>query len=222
MTIPEKIRILIVDDHMVVRKGLVLVLGQQPDMDVIGEAESGEEAIYLAKKVTPDIVLMDVKMDGMGGIETTRVIIRNHQTIRVIGLSTFANRDVVRAMISAGASGYLLKDISASDLTVAIRRVYHGEILLPEQLPSASNIEDAEANTPPSYDVDTSLGQQQRRVLALLTKGLTNPEIAQHMGTSVSTTRYHVSTILRKLDVSNRSEAVALAIRMDIVDPQDI
>ena len=215
------ISILLVDDHMVVRKGLGLVLGEEPGFSVIGEAESGEEAVYLCRKLNPDIVLMDVKMDGMGGAKATQVIAQHHKSARVIGLSTFANRDVVTGMLDAGARGYLLKDISATDLIAAIRRVYHGEILLSDELQAASSDQMPElAHHNPDDDV-SELGEQQKRVLALMTKGLTNPEIAGQVGISISTVRYHVSAILRKLDVSNRSEAVALAVRLDLVSAED-
>lgn len=221
MKASEKIRILLVDDHMVVRKGLGLVLGEASDMEVVGEAENGEEAIYLSKKLKPDIILMDVKMEGMCGKVATQMIVRHHQTVRVICLSTFANKDIIENMLEAGACGYLLKDVSAHDLTAAIRRVHNGEILTPECLADPTNEQIPETPVAKPAEEYSQLGEQQRKVLAFMTKGLTNPEIAAQMGVSVSTVRYHVSAILRKLDVSNRSEAVAVAVGSELVRSGD-
>lgn len=209
----KTIKVLLVDDHMVVRKGLGLVLNEAVGVCVVGEAESGEEALFLCKELKPDVILMDVKMEGMGGIEATRMIVQHHRTVKVIGLSTFANQKIISGMIGSGARGYLLKDISAADLIDAIQRVNSGETLLPDEYSIVPE------NTSPSLPIDDipPLGAQQRRILALMTKGLTNPEIAIQVDISVSTVRYHVSAILKKLDVSNRSEATALAVRLDIV-----
>ncbi len=212
----DTIRILLVDDHMVVRKGIVLILDDVADMSVVGEADSGEMAIERFCELRPEIVLMDIKMTGMGGIETTRAIRNIDPSARVIGLSTFADPDVASALLDAGGRAYLLKDISASDLTNAIRRVYGGEVILPEELMRPQNASGSDGNEEPVF------GDQQKRVLNLMTKGFTNPEIAEMLGLSHPTARYHVSAILRKLDVSNRSEAVAIAIRLGLTNAEDI
>lgn len=216
------IRILLVDDHMIVRKGLALVLGEMPDMEVVGEAENGEEAIYLSKTLKPDIILMDVKMNGMSGKLATQLIVEHHRFVRIIGLSTFANRDIIKDMIDAGASGYLIKDISAANLTLAIRRIFNGEEIIPNALLKPANGKnDCTLESKVTEDFYL-LGEQQKKVLAFMSKGLTNPEIAEMLGVTVSTARYHVSAILRKLDVSNRSEAVAIAISFDLIQTNDI
>lgn len=215
------INVLLADDHMVVRRGLRLVLDEAADLHVVGEAESGEEALYLCKKLSPDIILMDVKMHGMGGAKATQMIAQHHPDTKVIALSTFAAQDVVASMFDAGAHGYLLKDISADNLTEAVRRVAKGERLQPDAFSDIPAEEDAETQATLPTDEIAPLGEQQKRVLALMTKGLTNPEIASQIGVSISTIRYHVSAILRKLDVSNRSEAVALAIRLKLVKEED-
>ena len=215
------IRILLVDDHMVVRRGIMHVLSEVSDFSTIGEAENGEEALFLSTKLKPDIVLMDVQMSGMGGIEATRMIVQHHSSARVIGLSTFANRESVSGMIEAGACGYLLKNISADELTDAIRRVHGGEIIIPTELPENRVREPEIADIGDDLGQADTLGIQQKKVLRLMTKGFTNPEIAEHLGISSPTARYHVSAILRKLDVSNRSEAVALAIRLNLIDADD-
>ena len=215
------IRILLADDHMVVRKGVRHVLETEPNLQIIAEAESGEEALYLCKKHKPDIVLMDVQMDGLSGIEATRLLLQHHPEVRVIGLSTFADPKVVSEMMAAGAKGYLLKDVSAIELAEAIQCVHRGEIAFSLSLPnSASDTADRTSDCEATETVVT-MGLQQRRVLALMTKGLTNPEIADHLGVSLPTARYHVSAILQKLDVSNRVEAVAMAVRMALIADDD-
>jgi NarL family two-component system response regulator LiaR len=218
----ERIKVLLVDDHLVVRKGLIHVLNKEPDIKIIAEAETGEEAIYLCQKHQPDVILMDVTMDGMGGVEATRLIHKHHKSARLIGLSTFANPEIVGEMMEAGASGYLLKDVSAQILADAIRKVQAGEKLpASDQLLKAQLDAMSPSTTSSDADTDFELGPKQQRVLALMTKGFTNPEIAEKLSISAPTARYHVSTILKKLDVSNRSEAVAVAIRLDLVKAED-
>lgn len=221
MHIADPIRIILADDHMVVRKGLRHVLESDPGLVVVDEAESGEAVLYLCQKHKPDVVLMDVQMEGLGGIEATRLLVLHHPAVRVIGLSTFADPKVVNDMMSAGACGYLLKDVSAPELVEAIRKVKAGETVFSLTLPTSPG--EPEADSPAAECVDTvvMMGAQQKRVLALLTKGLTNPEIASHMGVSLPTARYHVSAILQKLEVSNRVEAVALAIRLGLISEGD-
>lgn len=221
MTKTGTIKILLADDHMVVRKGLVHVLESAPDFDVIAEAESGEEALYLCKKHKPDIVIMDVQMEGLGGIETTRLLVEHQSAVRVVGLSTFADPTVVKDMMAAGALGYLLKDISAKELTEAIRRVHSGETVLSPGL--KKSVDDSLVAPHPSDDTEdhVNMGEHQRRVLALLTKGFTNPEIATYLGISQPTARYHVSAILKKFGASNRAEAVAFAIRNNLISESD-
>ena len=222
MDVNNEIKILLVDDHMVVRKGLRMVIAEASDLSVVGEAENGEEAIYLSRKLKPDVVLMDVKMDGMDGTEVTSLIAQHHGAVRVIGLSTFADQHTIETMIHAGARGYLFKDVSSAELTDAIRRVHAGEVLFPDDFEPTGQSEEALEASNDAPKNATLLGDQQRRVLALMTKGLTNPEIADQLNISISTARYHVSAILRKLDVSNRSEAVGMALRLNLISSDDI
>lgn len=218
MTRINDIRILIVDDHMVVRKGLVHVLDTILGMTVIAEAESGEEAIFLCQKLKPDMVIMDVKMEGMGGIEAIRLIAQHHPLIRILGLSTFASQEVVSQVLSAGAHGYLLKDVSAQTLAKSIQLIQSGETLpLPDLYISPNNATSPYAKGELNEPI-VKMGEQQKKVLALMSKGFTNPDIAAHLNISLPTARYHVSAILQKLDVSNRAEAVAFAIRTNLVD----
>lgn len=212
------IGLLIVDDHAVVRKGLIHVLMDQPEIEVLGEAESGEEALFKAKSLRPNVVLMDVKMDGLGGVRTTKLLVENDPDLRIVGLSTFADQKTVRSMIDAGASGFLEKSVSAVEIVSAIKQAHEGEIIdfVPSGMPSL-NQPAAESKERFVPEVP-QLSAKQKDVLRFLTKGLTNPEIAEQLGLSVPTARYHVSVILQKLEVTNRSEAAVVAIRENLVD----
>lgn len=212
-----KIRILLADDHMVVRMGLARVIGAHPQMEIVGEAENGEEALFLCQKHRPDVVLMDVRMDGMGGIAATEAIRRYHPAAKVIGLSTFHDQGTISAMLAAGASGFLSKVVSAGELAEAILKVSAGETVVSAISPSAR----PSPPTPGPKSAELGLGDQQRTTLALLTKGYTNPEIARYLGVSLPTARYHVSALLAKLGVSNRAEAAALAVRDQLVSDED-
>lgn len=214
----EPVRILLVDDHMVVRAGLAQVIGSVPGLVVVAEAENGEEALFHCQRHRPDVVLMDVRMQGMGGIAATEALCKYHPKVAIIGLSSFADPATVARMLAAGARGFLPKSVSASDLSAAIRKVHDGETVVdPGCLPQVATAFDA---TSPSEE-DLELSAQQRRVLALLSKGYTNPEIAKYLGISMPTARYHVSAILVKLGVSNRAEAAAMAIRNRLVSNSD-
>ena len=210
-----KLRILLADDHMLVRMGLARVIGAHAQMELVAEAENGEEALFLCQKHRPDVVLMDVRMDGMGGVAATEAIRRYHPGARVIGLSTFHDKGTVDAMLAAGASGFLSKVVSADELADAILRVAAGETVVGPVSPAASAPPAAAKPAP------VDMGDQQRTTLALLTKGYTNPEIARYLGVSLPTARYHVSALLAKLGVSNRAEAAALAVREGLVSDED-
>ncbi|MCB5425147.1 response regulator transcription factor [Altererythrobacter sp. CC-YST694] len=209
------IRILLVDDHMVVRAGLAQVLGAKAGFTVVGEAESGEEALFLCHQHQPHVVLMDVVMQGMGGIGATEAIRKYQPNTRVIALSTFADGDTIAQLLAAGASGFLPKTISAEELVDAIKRVHAGETIV---LSGPASPEPVQQTVSPG---EIKLSGQQRRVLALLTRGYTNGEIAAYLRLSLPTARYHVSAILLKLGVSNRAEAAALAERNRLVGEAD-
>lgn len=207
------IRLLIVDDHMLVRQGIRQLLAAAPDIEIVGEADCGEGALSLCADLIPDIVLMDLRMPGMGGVAATETIRRAHPDIRIIGLSTFAEGHTVNTMIASGARAHLPKSVTFDELIDAIRKVQAGMTIAN---PNGSGAPDRNG------EKAATITGQQRRVLALMVKGFTNPEIANYLSLSVSTANYHVSAILAKLGVSNRAEAVAIAVREQLADESDL
>ncbi len=209
----KAIRVLVVDDHMVVRKGLRHVIAFFPGIVVVAEADSGEEAVALCRQLQPDVVLMDVKMDGMGGIAATQAIRQCCPQARVIAISTFQDTEQVRQILHAQANGYLLKNTSAEDMEQAIHAVHAGKTVLSPAIAKALEAEKSAAS-----HTDAKLSAQQRKVLNLLVQGFSNTEIAGKLHISQPTARYHVSAILLKLGVATRVEAAAQAIKQGLLD----
>lgn len=206
------IRVILVDDHQMVRKGLALFLKAFDDLELVGEAGSGSEAIQLCSEVLPDVVLMDLAMPGMDGVDTTRAIRKDFPQIQVIALTSFTEGNLVKNALNAGAIAYLLKDVSAEELAQAIRAAHTGQATLS---PDATQALVQSSNQPrvPGQD----LTEREREVLALLVEGLNNTQIAEKLSVSPSTIKSHVSSILSKLGVANRTEAVTLAFRHNLV-----
>jgi NarL family two-component system response regulator LiaR len=212
MVAGNAIRLMLVDDHTMVRRGLAAFLRIHPDLELVGEADNGREAIDLCERIQPDVVVMDLVMPEMDGTEATRAIRERWPHIQVLALTSFQERELVQGALRAGAIGYLLKNVSGEDLAEAIRAAYAGRsTLAPEALQAL-----LQADVPqPTYDY--GLTEREQEVLALLVEGLTNPEIADRLVVSRSTAKAHVSHILSKLGISNRAEAVAMALEQHLI-----
>ena len=212
MSPPPRIRVLVVDDHAMVRRGLATFLKAFDDLELAGEAAGGKAALELCAQLQPDVVLMDIVMPDMDGAAVTRLIRRQSQSIQVIALTSFMEEILVQSALQAGAIGYLLKDVSADELAQAIRSAHAGRATLSAE--AAQALVNA-ANQPPAPGLD--LTERERAVLALMVEGLNNTQIAGRLVVSPSTIKTHVSNILSKLGVASRSEAVALALRSGLV-----
>ena len=209
------IRVLIADDHAVVRQGLRTFLALQDDMEVVADAADGEEAVRAAREHAPDIVLMDLVMPNMDGVEATRRIASERPATRVIALTSFLEDDKVLPAVRAGAAGYLLKDVGPPELVRAIRTVHGGEALLHPAV-AARVLEEVAAPAPPAPAPPRSepgLTPREREVLALVARGLANKRIAQELGIAEKTVKIHVSRILHKLGVADRTQAALYAVR---------
>lgn len=213
MTGSERIRVMIVDDHTVVRKGLGAFLQAFDDLEMVGEAGGGEEAVRLCPQLKPHVVLMDMVMPKMNGAEATRAIKQACPQTQVIALTSFKEQDLVQAALQAGAIGYLLKDVSAYELADAIRAARAGK---PRLAPEAAEVLIQAATQPPAPGHD--LTEREREVLGLMVEGLNNVQIAERLVVSQSTAKFHVSSILSKLGVASRTEAVAVALKHHLVD----
>jgi NarL family two-component system response regulator LiaR len=208
----NRIRVLVVDDHDMVRRGLTTFLLIFDDLALAGEAASGAEALAVCAEVQPDVVLMDLMMPAMDGPTATAAIKAQFPHIQVIALTSFAEPAMLQRVLQAGAISYLLKNVSADELHAAILAAYAGRsTLAPEAAQALIQI----ATQPPRPGQDLTV--REREVLALLVKGLSNPEIGARLVVSPATVKAHVSNILAKLQVSSRTEAVALAVQHHVV-----
>jgi len=207
------IRVLIVDDHAVVRSGLSAFLLVYDDLEMVGDAANGAEAIRMCEKFQPDVILMDLVMPGMDGAAATRAIRAQHPDVQVIALTSFKEEELVQDALQAGAIGYLLKNISADELAGAIRAAHSGR---PTLAPEAAEALIQAAMHKPTVGYD--LTDREREILKLMAEGLSNPEIAKKLFVSRSTIKFHVSNILSKLGAESRTEAVAIAIHNNLLN----
>jgi NarL family two-component system response regulator LiaR len=206
------IRVMIVDDHTMVRRGLATFLKVFDDLQLAGEANGGEAAVRLCAEVKPDVILMDMVMPEMDGATTTRLIRQQFPGVQILVLTSFKEGALIKNALEAGAIGYLLKDVSADDLSRAIRAAHAGRATLSPEVAQALVLN---ANQPPSPGLN--LTEREREVLTLMIEGLNNTQIAGRLTVSPSTIKSHVSNILSKLGVASRTEAVTLALRHKIV-----
>ena len=206
------IRILLVDDHAVVRSGLSKFLMVNKDLELVGEASDGSEAIQLASLHQPDVVLMDLMMPGVDGITATREIHRKYPQVKIIALTSFSDQNMVQGALQAGAAGYLQKNVTAAELANAIRSAHAGRMTLsPEAVQVLAN-----SVTQPQLP-GNALTERECEVLTCMVEGLNNNEIAARLFVSIGTVKFHISNIFQKLGVDSRVEAVKLAIERKLV-----
>jgi len=199
----NKIRIMLVDDHAVVRSGLGAFLSVNPDLELVGEAENGEQAVVRANILKPDVILMDLMMPVMDGVAATQAIKKQNPQIQIVALTSFQEDELVQNALKAGAVGYLMKNVTARELAAAIKAAKDGKMTLSPEAAQAlvrANQQAEETET---------LTDREREVLKLMVEGLNNAEIAERLVISLSTVKYHISNILMKLGVDNRVSAVS-------------
>ena len=209
----EIIKVMIVDDHLLVRDGINLLLSTFDDIQVISVVDSGEKALALCKQEQPDVILMDMVMPEQDGPESTGRILKNFPDIKVIALTSFVEEDLVVRAVQAGAIGYLLKNVSADKLAEAVRSATQGQSTMESMAMQIL----VEASQKPAQ-VGDNLTERERQVLALIAEGMTNKEIAQQLSLSHGTVRVYVSHVLAKLGVGNRTEAARLALENNLVN----
>ncbi|MFE6130701.1 response regulator [Streptomyces sp. NPDC056437] len=216
------IRVLVVDDQVMVREGFSVLLNAMPDIEVIGEAVNGREAVSKVAELAPDVVLMDIRMPELNGIEATREIVASHADSKVLVLTTFDLDEYVYQALRAGASGFLLKDASARQLADGVRVVAAGEALLAPTVTRRLITEFSkisQAPKPPALSQVGELTERETEVLVLIAQGLSNAEIASHLVVAESTIKTHVSRVLVKLGLRDRTQAAVFAYEARLVTP---
>ncbi len=205
------IRVLVVDDHAIVRKGICALLATEPGIQVVGEAKEGQEAVAKTARLRPEVVLMDLVMPGMDGLEAIRRILADQPEVRILVLTSFAGDDKIFAAIRAGALGYLLKDSGPEELILAIKQVHSGQSSLHPAI--ARRLLQELSHNPDRAAKAEALTERELEVLRQVAKGLSNDEIARHLSISEATVRTHVSNILAKLSLDSRTQAALYALR---------
>jgi DNA-binding NarL/FixJ family response regulator len=212
----SKIRILIVDDHAILREGVRALLQTHEDLDVVGEASDGQEAIAAVERLDPDVVLMDIAMPGLGGIEASLELKKLGRRARILILSQYEDREYVRRLLKAGVSGYVLKKSAGAELAGAIRAVHKGGLVLDPEVARTAMAEAGPA-APGQSDPYESLTDREKQVLKLVAEGKSNKEVAEVLGISVKTAMTHREHVMEKLGVHNRTELVRFAIKRGVI-----
>jgi NarL family two-component system response regulator LiaR len=219
--VAQPIRVLLVDDHAVVRKGLRALFEREPSIEVVGEAEDGEHAVTMADRLRPDVVVMDLEMPGIGGTEATRQITAEQPSVKIVVLTSHAAEEDVFPALKAGALGYLLKHSAPDDIIRAIEQAHRGETVLH---PSIARMVLQELQRPPAPRqprTSDPLSGRELEVLRLLARGMSNQEIADTIVVGEATVRSHVSAILRKLQLASRTQAALYALREGLASLED-
>jgi DNA-binding NarL/FixJ family response regulator len=211
-----KIRVLIVDDHAILREGVRALLQLHPDFEVAGEASNGTEAIEAAARLDPDVVLMDIAMPGLGGIEAAIELKKQGRRARILILSQYEDREYVRRLLKAGVSGYVLKKSAGAELANAIRAVHRGGLVLDPEV-ARTAMEEGGPAAPGAADPYDALTDREKQVLKLVAEGRSNKEVAEVLGISVKTAMSHREHVMEKLGVHNRTELVRFAIRKGVI-----
>ena len=209
-----KIRILIADDHALVREGIRALLSLCDDLEVVGEAADGTEAIAAARRLDPDVVLMDINMPGLGGLEATPEILRSNPRTKILVLTQYDDREYVTRFLKNGASGYVLKRAAVSELAAAVRAVHRGGLVLDPSLAREALLPAAAGVGEERYQ---SLTEREKQVLKLVAEGNSNKEMAQLLGISVKTAMSHRERVMQKLEIHNRTELVKFALKQGVI-----
>jgi NarL family two-component system response regulator LiaR len=217
----DRINVLVVDDHVVVREGIKMVLGTDPELKVVGDAASGEDAVDAVKELHPDVVVMDIAMPGLSGFEATRLIREQNPDVKVLALTVHDSEAYVFQMLQAGAVGYVLKRASSADVIQAVKAAARGEAILHPSVAKmliSDYLTRVEHGDESSYD---TLSDREREILKLIAEGRTNKEIAQMLFLAVKTVQAHRANLMRKLNMHDRTELVKYAIRKGIIGLDD-
>jgi DNA-binding NarL/FixJ family response regulator len=213
-----KIRIIIADDHALVREGIRALLSLCEDLEVVGEAADGQEAIEATRRLKPDVVLMDINMPGLGGLEAALAIRREDERVKILVLSQYDDREYVSRFLKIGASGYILKKAAGAELASAVRAVHRGGLVLDPSLardvltPSAHHHAAGQGD-----ELYQSLTDREKQVFKLVAEGNANKEVAELLGISVKTAMSHRERVMQKLDIHNRTELVKLALKLGVI-----
>jgi len=214
----ERIRILLADDHTLLRNGIRALLKDQPDMVVVGEAEDGREAVQMVDKLSPNVVLMDISMPSLNGLEATRQIKREHPEVNVLVLTMYDQEEYFRQVLEVGASGYIIKRAAVSELVAAIRAVHKGEAVLSPSITRLLLEDYMRKEVSHSISETDTLTPREREVLQLIAEGKTSREIAEILNLSIKTVQSHRTSLMQKLDLHDRGDLIKYAIQKKIIE----